>query len=81
MLKPAIAATGLLEETRHRLVGPHLLTLGLRWIVEATNNWWADYGQLRRSTDRNDRHAALQLATTVLIISRLIDHLDRWSPR
>ena len=26
--------------------------LGLRWIVEATNTWWSNYGQLRRSTDR-----------------------------
>ena len=31
---------------------PHRLTLGLRWIVEATNTWWSNYGQLRRNTDR-----------------------------
>jgi transposase len=30
--------------------------LGLRWIVEATNTWWSNYGQLRRSTDRRTRH-------------------------
>jgi hypothetical protein len=44
--------------------------LGLRWIVEATNSWWSNYGQLRRNTDRRERHrhAALCLATTVLII-------------
>ena len=61
---------------------PHRLTLGLRWIVEATNSWWSNYGQLRRNTDRQNRHrhAALRLATTVLIIGRLIDHRDRWSP-
>ena len=29
--------------------------LGLRWIVEATNTWWSNYGQLRRNTDR--KHA------------------------
>ena len=42
---------------------PHRLTLGLRWIVEATNSWWSNYGQLRRSTDRTNRHrhAALRL--------------------
>jgi hypothetical protein len=42
----------------------------LRWIVEATNTWWSNYGQLRRSTDRRarHRHAALRLATAVLII-------------
>jgi hypothetical protein len=35
--------------------------LGLRWIVEATDSWWSNYGQLRRSTDRRSkhRHAAL----------------------
>jgi transposase len=61
---------------------PHRLTLGLRWIVEATNTWWSNYGQLRRNTDRRERHrhAALRLATTVLIIGRLIDYRNRWSP-
>jgi len=56
--------------------------LGLRWIVEATNSWWSNYGQLRRNTDRRNRHrhAALCLATTVLIIGRLIDYRNRWSP-
>jgi transposase len=55
--------------------------LGLRWIVEATNSWWSNYGQLRRNTDRRirHRHAALCLATTVLIIGRLIDYRNRWS--
>lgn len=56
--------------------------LGLRWIVEATNAWWSNYGQLRRNTDRrtHHRHAALCLATTItLIIGRLIDHRTRWS--
>ena len=58
------------------------LQLGLRWIVEATNSWWSNYGQLRRNTDRRNRHrhAALCLATTVLIIGRLIDYRNRWSP-
>jgi transposase len=56
--------------------------LGLRWIVEATNTWWSNYGQLRRNTDRRSRHrhAALCLATVVLIVGRLIDWRDRWSP-
>lgn len=58
------------------------LRLGLRWIVEATNSWWSNYGQLRRNTDRRarHRHAALCLATTVLIVGRLLNHRDRWSP-
>jgi len=57
--------------------------LGLRWIVEATNSWWSNYGQLRRNTDRRarHRHAALCLATTILIIGKLLTYRDRWSPR
>jgi len=58
------------------------LHLGLRWIVEATNTWWSNYGQLRRNTDRRSRHrhAALCLATTILIVGKLITWRDRWSP-
>jgi transposase len=57
------------------------LRLGRRWIVEATNTWWSNYGQLRRNTDRRarHRHAALCLATTVLIVGRLIDWCNRWN--
>jgi hypothetical protein len=33
------------------------LPLGLRWIVEATNTWWSNDGQLRRNTDRQPRTA------------------------
>jgi transposase len=58
------------------------LNLGLRWVVEATNTWWSNYGQLRRNTDRRSRHrhAALCLATVVLIVGRLLTWRDRWSP-
>jgi transposase len=58
------------------------LRLGLRWIVEATNTWWSNYGQLRRNTDRHPRHrhAALCLATVVLIVGRLLDWRNRWTP-
>lgn len=56
--------------------------LGLRWIVEATNSWWSNYGQLRRNTDRRarHRHAALSLATVILMTTRLLDYRNRWSP-
>ena len=59
------------------------LNLGLRWIVEATNSWLSNYGQLRRNTDRRarHRHAALRLATTMLIIGKLLTYRDRWSPK
>jgi hypothetical protein len=57
------------------------LRLGLRWIVEATNTWWSNYGQLRRNTDRRARYrqAALCLATTVLIAGR-VPTGARWNP-
>jgi transposase len=62
---------------------PTPIRLGLRWIVEATNSWLSNYGQLRRNTDRktSHRHAALCLATTVLIVGKLITHRNRWNPR
>jgi transposase len=58
------------------------LRLGLRWVVEGTNSWWSNYGQLRRNTDRrtHHRHAQLCLATALLITAKLIDWRDRWSP-
>jgi len=61
---------------------PPRQTLGMRWVVESTNSWLSNYGQLRRNTDRQNRHrhAALCLATTVIIIGKLIDHRDRWNP-
>jgi hypothetical protein len=57
------------------------LRLGRRWIIEATNTWRSNYGQLRRNTDRRarHRHAALCRATTVLIVGRLIDWRNRWN--
>jgi transposase len=63
--------------------GPKTLRLGLRWIVEAANSWLSNYGQLRRNTDRKTRHrhAALCLATTVLIVGKLLIYRDRWSPK
>ena len=57
-----------------------LVSLGLRWIVEAANSWLSNFGQLRRSTDRRTRHrhAALCLATTILITMKLIVWRDRY---
>lgn len=54
--------------------------LGLRWIVESTNSWLTNYGQLRRNTDRRShhRHAQLCLAVAFIITIKLIDWRDRW---
>lgn len=58
------------------------MRLGLRWVVEGTNSWLSNYGQLRRNTDRRTRHrhAQLCLVATLLITAKLIDWRNRWSP-
>ena len=57
-----------------------LVGLGKRWIVEATNSWLTDYGQIRRNTDTktSHRHAAICLAITFLITARLITYRDKY---
>lgn len=62
---------------------PKPLQLGLRWIVESTNSWLTNFGQLRRNTDRHThhRHAQLCLAATIIITIRLIDWHNRWNPK
>ena len=61
---------------------PKAEPLGQRWIVERTNSWLSNYGQLRRNTDRkpDSRHAALRLAATILITAKLIDWRNRHNP-
>jgi transposase len=58
------------------------IRLGLRWVVEGTNSWLSNYGQLRRNTDRRirHRHAQLCLVVALLVTAKLIDWRDRWSP-
>ncbi len=58
------------------------LRLGLRWVVEGTNSWLSNYGQLRRNTDRRTRHrhAQLCLVVALLITAKLIDWRNRWNP-
>ena len=58
------------------------LHLGLRWVVEGTNSWLSNYGQLRRNTDRRTRHrhAQLCLVAALIMTAKLIDWRDRWSP-
>jgi transposase len=58
------------------------MTLGLRWVVEGTNSWLSNFGQLRRNTDRrtHHRHAQLCFVVALLITAKLIDWRNRWSP-
>lgn len=55
--------------------------LGKRWVVERTNSWLTNFGQLRRNTDRRTIHrlAQLALAITLLIAVKLIDYASRWN--
>jgi transposase len=57
-------------------------SMGRRWPVERTNSWLSNFGQLRRNTDRKRTHkvAQLSLAITFLIVAKLIDWRNRWSP-
>lgn len=53
------------------------------WLgFQATKSWLSNYGQLRRNTDRKSchRHAALCLATTILIVGKLLTWRDRRTP-
>jgi IS5 family transposase len=56
--------------------------MGLRWPVERTNAWLSNFGGLRRNTDRKTVHRLAQLALAVafLLVAKLIDWRDRWSP-
>lgn len=56
--------------------------LGLRWVVERTNSWLSNFGQLRRNNDRRTSHrrAHLGLALVFLITARLIDWRNRRDP-
>jgi len=51
-----------------------------RWVIERTNSWITNYGQLRRNTDRRIIHRLAQfaLAITCLITAKLIDWNNRW---
>lgn len=56
--------------------------MGLRWPVERTHSWLSNFGQLRRNTDRKPRHreAQFSLAVAFLLVAKLIDWRNRWSP-
>ena len=60
---------------------PVAVPLGMRWTIERTNSWLSNFGQLRRSTDRNTkaRLGQLALAIAVIITVKLFKWADRWN--
>ena len=46
---------------------PQRAPLGKRWIVERTNSWLSNFGQLRRNTDRTTGQLALAIIAIKLI--------------
>jgi hypothetical protein len=56
-----------------------LAGLKRRWIVERTNSWLTNYKQLKINHDRTVEHrvAALQLGMAILMIYRIVDHLNQ----
>lgn len=58
---------------------PKTEPLGMRWTIERTNSRLSNFGQLRRSTNRNPttRLGQLNLAITMIIVVKLFKHADR----
>ena len=56
----------------------HLAGLKRRWPVERTNSWMTNFKQLKINNDRTIEHrlAAVQLALAILMIYRIVDHLN-----
>jgi transposase len=57
--------------------------LGQRWIIEGTNSWLCNYGQITRNTDRNPAHrnAALCMAIALLLVHRITHtRYSTWRP-
>ena len=61
---------------------PQQVPLGMRWTIERTNSWLSNFGQLRRSTDRNTkaRLGQLALAIALIITVKLFKWADRYNP-
>ncbi len=58
---------------------PEAVPLGIRWTIERTNSWLSNFGQLRRSTDRNTKARLGQLALAIAAIITI--KLTKWADR
>ena len=56
--------------------------LGGRWVIERANSWMSNFGQIRRSTDRDPkmRLGQIALAVALILIVKLIDWRNRYQP-
>ena len=58
---------------------PGTMPLGQRWTIEPTNSWLSNFGQPRRSTDRNTKARLGQLASAIALIITV--KLFKWADR
>ena len=58
---------------------PETMPLGQRWTIEPTNSWLSNFGQPRRSTDRNTKARLGQLASAIALIITV--KLFKWADR
>jgi len=58
---------------------PQKLDLGKRWVVERTNSWLTNFGQIRRSTERQSRYRGVNLALAIGIIITI--KLIKWAKK
>lgn len=87
VVRDLVAACGIDDLICAKLRAPGAATakrsvpLGMRWPIERTNSWLANYGQLRRNTDLRTIHRMAQIALTiaVLLTAKLIDWRNRWT--
>ena len=56
--------------------------LGGRWVIERANSWMSNFGQIRRSTDRDPkmRLGQIALAVALILVVKLIDWRNRYQP-
>ena len=74
-----------LHERISRRGKPAPVQVGKRWVVERTNSWLNDFGQLRRCTERRktcvEAYLALAAAIVILRALRAAWYRYRWDTR
>jgi transposase len=62
------------QRRKNRTRAKNPIKLGVRWRIERANSWMANFGQLRRSTERRvlHREANLDLAIAIILTNKLV---------